>query len=229
MSLFSEYSEFTTRHPAIGRVLAVSADRRQVWKAMLAVVAAIAVNVVIFLVALLIARKLEIGVTTIYRDPTAVGGLPFVTGWASGLGAAAWISGGAVCLFSAFVVRPVSGSLAMLGLLTLAMGLDDLLMIHEEVIPRLGGMEAHLMVVYAILASAWFVFLYAPKTLYGLIFVAAFGALGSSAIIDVVLGPVFDFPETMEGLVEDVGKEVGITLWLIFCLHYAYGEITRRS
>src|SRR5215210_2288155 len=98
----------------------------------LACVFAILINAACLCAAFAIAALYDVRPSVLYRDPSAVTGSKFIIGWFSNLGAVGWFSAATACLFAAsFVHNGSRPSLLLLGVLTLALGIDDLFMIHD--------------------------------------------------------------------------------------------------
>lgn len=159
------------------------------------------------------------------RDPLAVAELrqpeccKVYYGAVSNLGVLIWMSGAAVCLFTAAVVlaqglgaRPVVFMTAA-GLLTGFLAMDDLFLVHENVLPAFGvsepvtyGAYAALGLVY--LAVSWReilnhnVFLLAAAVLF----------LGTSVVIDWL----FHSDHPLRIVLEDGAKLTGISAWVGF-------------
>ncbi|RUY10915.1 hypothetical protein EN991_26400, partial [Mesorhizobium sp. M7A.F.Ca.US.005.03.2.1] len=137
----------------------------------LVVLAAAAINVAMLLAALFVAQIRGLDAWIFYRDPSAAAGVGFYTGWISSLGASLWIGSGAATLFAGLLTR--RWDCTFLGGLTLLLGLDDLLLIHEDVLPIVGIPEIVPMIAYAGAGLFWF-FRLRRKTFDGtIIFVAA--------------------------------------------------------
>ena len=132
------------------------------------------------------------GTLTIQRltvDPSALAGAPAYTGLFSNAGVALWLSCASILLFCARRHR----FLWMPGLLSLLLGLDDGLMLHEELIPQWLGLsdrvvQPGLYMVYAALLGLslrpmrpWM------KEPQFLILLAAMLCLGASIGVDLMI------------------------------------------
>lgn len=89
------------------------------------------------------------------RDP-----LPYYTGWVTGLGVVGWISAATTGVFTGALSwrcgdRTTGRALVLGGLVSAAMGADDLLMFHDGVLAERGVPELVTMGVLAAAAVAW--------------------------------------------------------------------------
>ncbi|MER8826746.1 hypothetical protein NKH73_12085 [Mesorhizobium sp. M0938] len=184
----------------------------------LVIVAAAAVKVVMLLAALFVAQIRGLDAWIFYRDPSAAAEVAFYTGWISSLGASLWIGSGAATLFAGLLTH--RWDCTFLGGLTLLLGLDDLLLIHEEVLPIVAVPEIVAMIAYAAAGLFWF-FRLRRKTFDGtIVFVVAGFLLAMSASIDQ-LGELFPTPGSAVAIAEDAVKELGIFLWAAGAIGYA--------
>ncbi|MBX3171218.1 MAG: hypothetical protein KF760_27665 [Candidatus Eremiobacteraeota bacterium] len=169
------------------------------------------------------------GSLTIQRltvDPSALAGVPPWTGLLSNAGVLLWFSSATVLLFVART-RPGARRVVLLpGLLSLVLGLDDGLMLHEELLPSLAGVH------YTVMQPALYI-LYAALlglSLRGLrsqlrgdscvVLLAAIFCLGGSVAVDMLLDShllsernslVLD--EGLAMWLEDGLKLLGIVAW----------------
>ena len=88
---------------------------------------------------LLVARATGLNPAPLMRDPATMAGLPLGHGSLSILGSMAWIAAAALCLAAHLARMPGMGSIAAL---LLCLGLDDALLLHEEVLPSAGIPQA---------------------------------------------------------------------------------------
>jgi len=162
------------------------------------------------------------------RDPIAVGGLPFYTGFFSQLGFFFWGIAVGVCILGARLAgqglsaedgpRPTLRPLLVAtGALTALLGMDDGLLLHEKVFPKYGIPDQGVLAAYALFMAAYLVVF--ARTFLGLrylLLVTALLAFAISAGIDVLIphkaSPI---------LLEDSAKLVGIVAWLTWCLAIA--------
>jgi hypothetical protein len=145
----------------------------------------------------------------------------------STLGVFGWAMAAGLCALTAAVLaargdRQAGFFLAALAL-TALLGLDDALMIHETVGPRLGVAQNLLLAVYAVLGV---VYLWpARRRLFepgGALLIVAIAGFGVSLGIDVVLSDA----QAWVAVVEDAAKFVGITAWLMFHGSIAFNALT---
>jgi len=137
----------------------------------------------------------------------------------SHLGVLCWFAAGAVCLFAALCAR-LAGSgwrdLALLvagGVLSVVLALDDLLLLHEFVLPGRGVPQEAVLAAYA-LALAGYAWgqrraLLSPA---GALLALAYGCFGLSVGLDIVLHAL----GRSEATWEDGLKFVGIVSWSAF-------------
>ncbi len=160
-----------------------------------------------------------IGVGRFTHDIHHLSGLPYYTGIISNTGIVIWTSASAICLFTYLLLKRsgktgISVSFILNGFwLTTLLMLDDLIMLHEYVIPGYFGIhEVFFFILYGFLA---FRFLYLHKNfilLTNFIYLlAAFAGLGFSLFIDLV---PFYIPARL--VFEDVPKFIGICFWLVY-------------
>jgi hypothetical protein len=165
------------------------------------------------------------------RDPTRVlGGLPWI-GLMSNLGVLIWASAAAICCFGAAVLSERGAErrriefLWVSGVLTAVLVLDDLLQLHEGVVPRITGWpESAIVSVYPILFLAYLA-RYAATILAAewLLLLASAALLAASIGIDAV------FTGERRAFVEDGSKLAGIVLWLAFYARTAQRWLARAS
>lgn len=151
------------------------------------------------------------------RDPVAIAGDPPYTGFLSQIGIFCWAAAAAICLFSAQAVSRVSARqpkefLMVSGILSLALGLDDVFLIHEMFFPYFGILQNAIVLGYAGVFLFYIIRFYALilKTEY-LVLGMAFVFFGLSASLDWLhphgIDPYFW---------EDGAKLVGIISWLAY-------------
>ncbi|MGI9413167.1 MAG: hypothetical protein ACR2PM_05835 [Hyphomicrobiales bacterium] len=143
----------------------------------------------------------------------------------SNLGIMTWIGGAAVCLFSAAVLAMRSGRgtevsfLVVAGLFTAFLAMDDLFLVHENVLPAFGVSEPVTYAAYGALGLAYLVF--ASESIVEhryILFAAACGLLATSVLIDWQVHT--DHP--LRIVLEDGAKLTGIVCWTAFHLDAAW-------
>lgn len=178
----------------------------------------LAVSAVLVGVVLLLHLWKGVPISHLTRDPTAIIGVPFYTGFLSQIGIFFWSASAAVCMFNAKVLSRHSESLKIKrflfvsGLLTLVLGLDDVFLLHEEFFPYFGVPEIVVFVSYAGFVLLYFVRFYSIilKTEYILLWMALV-FFGVSSTLDL-----FNPLNVDSLLFEDGAKLVGIVSWLSY-------------
>jgi hypothetical protein len=147
------------------------------------------------------------------QEPAAAGGLPPWAGVLSTLGGVLMCSAGAVAVVAGAAAGTgsrIAGFLVEVGLLTAVLGLDDLLQLHEAVVPGLTGLpEEAVFGVYGVAATV--VVARHQRVLGGLatvLPVVAVGLLAVSVGLDVL-----DPPLRWRAWTEDSVKLLGIAGW----------------
>lgn len=161
----------------------------------------------------------QISIMELMRDPSATMEVPFYTGLVSNLGILLWSATAAICLFSSLAMRrsanhPEKTSFFLvIGLLTLALTLDDLFLLHERVFPDYLNISEKLVYIAYGLTSlvCWLKFkqLILKTDFFLLLF--AVGFFGFSIVVDRLL----PFSESAI-LIEDGAKLLGIVSWLTY-------------
>lgn len=157
-------------------------------------------------------------------DPTEVTHVPFYTGIMANLGVLLWAAAASICLFISIFLSQMVGKawknfFLISGLLTLFLLLDDLLRIHDEILPVYLGIKGDILgIVYVLLIA---VYLFRFRTLivqYPYEFlVMALGFFGVSVAIDVAPSVLKNlFSQTNIVFFEDGTKLLGIANWLAY-------------
>ncbi len=163
------------------------------------------------------------------RDPLAVAEMKtdcckVYFGAVSNLGVLIWSSATAVCLFAAAMIIGVTGFtrnaifLLTAGLFTGFLALDDLFLIHENVLPALGVSQPATYAAYALVAFGYLAVSYRQilQHRYLLFFVAG-GLLATSVMIDWLI----ESEHVARILFEDGAKIAGISAWAVFHIEAA--------
>lgn len=157
-------------------------------------------------------------------DPTEVTHVPFYTGIMANLGVLLWAAAASICLFISIFLSQMVGKawknfFLISGLLTLFLLLDDLLRIHDEILPVYLGIKGDILgIVYVLLIA---VYLFRFRTLivqypYDFL-VMALGFFGVSVAIDVAPSVLKNlFSQTNIVFFEDGTKLLGIANWLAY-------------
>lgn len=149
------------------------------------------------------------------RDPATMAGMPVWYGALSTLGCMAWALAGALCLATHAARRePAVRTWLLLSGLALALGVDDALMLHEEVLPGAGiGQELVFLAYGAVAALIARDVLTRPADFDVPLLAVACGALAVSIGLDVAV-------EDALVIYEDGPKVFGIVTLAI----WAYGR-----
>lgn len=178
----------------------------------------------------------RVPVPVLMKDPLAVAHeaktcCHFYYGLVSNLGIMIWSAGAAVSLFAAlllfFADRPRAELqfFAAAAAFTSLLALDDLFMIHEDVLPQLGVPEAVTYGLYAAAAGGYFLLSWrAILALRPALMALALALLGMSVAIDVF----FHSENMVRVFVEDGAKFLGISAWTSFHLTAALQVISAR-
>jgi hypothetical protein len=175
-------------------------------------------------------RGISLGKLT--RDPAAINGVHPLVGTLSHLGVLMWCAAGAVCLFSAGLLkgpawRESRRFLIATGCLSMALLTDDLFLVHELLSQRYLGLPES--ATYGVLAAATVAWLvrFRGVILAGewLPLAAALILLALSMLADLVFQDLPRHAEWMY-LVEDGAKFLGIAAWLGYCTRCASMSLT---
>jgi hypothetical protein len=156
------------------------------------------------------------------REPQQVLDGPFYVGSFSNLGGLVWFSAAAILSFAASLKPSERGALILAALLTWAMGVDDIFMLHDRVYPKLYLSEPLL---YALYFGAIGIIVFrfyrqlARSTLVGIAITVLFWGLGAG---------LDQFFNNVGGqLAEDGSKFIGIAVWAAAWIRQAYLDITQ--
>ena len=167
------------------------------------------------------------------QEPAAAGGLPPWAGVLSTLGGVLMCSAGAVAVVAGTAAGTgsrIAGFLVEAGALTVVLGLDDLLQLHEAVVPGLTGLPEE--VVFGVYAVAATVVVARHQRVLGnlatVLPVVAVGLLAVSVGLDVL-----DPPLRWRAWTEDSVKLLGIAGWSTSLVTWAFaagrGASRRRA
>jgi len=157
-------------------------------------------------------RNISYGELT--RDPNAIHNSPKYIGLLSQTGMIFWFATAGVLLFGALFVqqnnydKKVFFFLSNAFSLTLFLGIDDLFMLHDELVHR-GIKETYFYILYVIWLSTTIIFFRSiiKNTLYPLVLVYG-SVFGCSIIIDKLIVEAY--------LIEDMLKFIGILNWSFY-------------
>lgn len=169
-----------------------------------------------------LAWRAEISLSTLTRDPAAVGGLPWHTGLLSTAGVLIWGVSSGVAIFVAVAHGgPSRMMLVGCGTLGLTMAVDDALLLHEKALPALFGSGAEY-AMYTMYAFAAVLVLTASRNAWfdrgWLLMLGSIALFGVSLLNDLLLHlPTFG---------EDAVKFLGILGWSAGLLIRAFDVAT---
>ncbi len=175
-----------------------------------------------------------IPMSELLRDPNATAydaqnRVMFYRGTISSEGILLWWAAASVYAFAAYLYRPRSGIAAFspprvflgyMAVLTGLLALDDLFMIHEELLPvHLGIPEVSVYVLYGVLVVGLAMFVLVLLNTDFLVLGLALGFFAFSMVTDMgLLHALVSLPDGAFLLVEDLTKMLGIVCWFIFSL-----------
>lgn len=166
------------------------------------------------------------------RDPAAAGGLPPYAGFFSHLGVLAWWGAAVACGLAALVARlgpglpsPLADAAAAGGGLSAVLALDDLLLVHEALLPLYAGLDERWAL--AAYGTAALAYLWRFRAVHlgretGLL-AASLALLAASLVIDLV---ELDGPKAL--LLEDGAKFAGICAWGLYHVRLAWALLAGR-
>lgn len=169
------------------------------------------------------------------RDPVVLLGGPLYTGWFSQLGCALWFVSVGFCFLSLQLISkdhpmPRMRSFLIYSLaLTTFLGVDDMFLLHDEILPYL-GIKENLIALGYFMAVVVYLLLYFKvilKTQY-VVLGLAFFFLGLSLSLDRLPGQKIFTPGAWQSvLIEDGAKMIGIILWAIY--FYSVAKLTLKK
>lgn len=180
----------------------------------------------IFAVVFLITGALDIPFSDLTRDAAATLEGPWYTGALSNLVVVVSSIGAGIALFAGGLLRSGHGPsprglLNALGIMMLAISADDLLLLHESVLPSLGLSDGLVYVIYVVALAAilWVwrrVILGSTDWIFLLL---AASAMGVSVIVDILIldQRIFDLPFAGE-LIEDPAKILGMVFMAFYLI-----------
>ena len=178
----------------------------------------------------------RVPVPVLMKDPLAVVQLTkicchFYYGLVSNLGIMIWTAGAAVCVFASLVlfskVRPQAEVIFFVAAAAFTgwLALDDLFMIHEDVLPQIGVPENITYAFYAGTAAAYFYFSWRSiLASRPMLMASALALLGTSVAIDVLVHS----ESAVRVFAEDGAKLLGILAWTSFHVTAAFEIIGAR-
>jgi hypothetical protein len=177
---------------------------------------------------LLVSQLTGFQVWKLARDPAEVMGFPPYIGMLSNWSAMLWVSAAAICLFGAAVLKKHAASagafrfMGISGAFSLFLGLDDLFMLHDRVLPKLlNAPEEAFYFLYLIAILAYLV-MFLPRILeYDFLLLGAAVLLFGLSRRTFIILPWLDRFIT----ISDMLKYFGILFWLAFFYRMALQEV----
>jgi hypothetical protein len=205
--------------------------KKQLRSSWLVIVLILAVSTALVGVVLLLHWWKGIPFGTMTRDPLAVVGGAFYTGFLSQVGLFFWSAAAAVCLFCATALsrRPdklaLKRFLVVSGLLTLVLALDDVFLLHEAFFPSIGVPEKLVFSCYAGFVLCYLIAFHSIilQTEFVLLFMAL-AFFGVSIILDLS-----NFSWLDPFLLEDGAKLVGIVSWFSYFFRVGQVAVKREA
>lgn len=191
-----------------------------------AAIVAVLVSATVLFSLILVQDVTSVGSLT--RDPTVTAEEPWYLGAASSLGAIGWATAAAVFGFAALIVRRAEGTgfgpLASAALLSLLLLVDDVFLLHDDILLRVLGSELPVYAAYAVLGGLWLastVRMLEPAT--ALLLATSVCLLALSVVVDVAWASDAD----LRLVVEDGAKFAGIWLWALFAVAFSTAATER--
>jgi hypothetical protein len=195
-----------------------------------------------------IAHFMHIRLYVLLDDPSTTFKYPPYGGLISNLGILVWVATGAICLFTAIIANPQTKQdrkwryfLAISGLLSIWLGIDDLWMVHENVlswfnldgvsthIPRLRMQELFEMIFFGCYALGIGAYIYYFRRVFKqtaiVALAAAFLCFALSIVIDIG-GEIFGI--WGHHIPEETFKLLGIVGWLFYFSWTSYQFLQRQ-
>lgn len=174
--------------------------------------------------ALLLTSTTAVTMRHLTQDPTTVLEGPFYIGALSNLGNVLWTSAATVCLLSALALPSLIDNgwrryLLVSGVFTVVLLVDDLLLVHDEILPRYAGISGELYGVSYVVGMLAFLVGFRRRiaqTNWPLL-AAALACFGVSTVVDLGSSPLGEImAPSFVILVEDGTKILGIGTWLAY-------------
>lgn len=161
-------------------------------------------------------------VSVYLRDPAVVFEYSPFAGIISYVGILATFSAAAICLFASAQSPQDAALLRAIGLFGLLIATDDLLMLHEEVFPKIVGLPERLVLISYFLIAAGIAVLHRVAILRGPTagLILAILLLGGSVLVDILVEY-----SPAEVVVEDGLKFVGLIVWSVYWINRASAAV----
>lgn len=174
--------------------------------------------------ALVVTSQTNVTMRELTQDPTTVLDGPFYVGYVSNLGNILWAAAVAICAFVVLVLQRGDRDgarrfFAWSGLFTAVLMIDDLFLLHDEVLPRHAGISGELYGILYVLSMAAYLVLFRWRLLAAnyVLFGVALMFFGISVVVDLGSSALADVaPSNLVLLVEDGAKVLGIGTWMAF-------------
>jgi hypothetical protein len=206
---------------------AITGQLSKIWKA---IVAGILLSLGGAGFTILVARLTGTPVWVLTRDADSAPWRPPFVGLLSNWDVVLWIAAATICLFSAEIMKQQKAPdvthkfLVVSGIFTLVLGLDDLYMLHDRILPRVLHIpEIFFYILYFLALVAYLVYFTPQLFKYE-------NLLFATAIFFFALSRVFliEIPHISRLSTGDILKYFGIAFWLIFFYRTALHEISAR-
>lgn len=179
---------------------------------------------------LAVAKLREVPVTDLLRDPTATLDGAWYVGMFSTVGVALWAATAAMCLVALAAAPPpqLKRLLVAGAVVSLMLGFDDGLLLHETIKNNVGVPSMVTVGFYAVVALALFVPLsgYIASRADFVVLLVALVGFGISVALDFGGEAGLPTPPLAE-VIEDVAKFLGIAVWAYYFGGVAAGAIRR--
>ncbi|MGH2381895.1 MAG: hypothetical protein ACRDG7_11840 [Candidatus Limnocylindria bacterium] len=174
--------------------------------------------------ALLVTSTTEVTVRQLTQDPTTVLDGPFYVGALSNLGNVLWAAAATVCLLTALALRSLIDAgwrrfMFVSGLFTAVLLLDDLFLVHDEILPRYAGISGELYGIAYVVGMLAYLggFRHRIAQTNWPILLAALVCFGISTVVDLGSSRLSEMAApSIVILVEDGTKLLGIGTWLAY-------------
>ena len=180
-------------------------------------------------VTVLVAELTNNPIWKLAKDPSEVMSFPPYIGMLSNWGVVLWIAAAAICLFSAVLLRQRNGSsatfifFAVSGAFSLVLGIDDLFLLHDRLLPNLLDIsENYFYFLYLLGFLVYLLWFFRQIIKYDYLFFGAALLLFLMSRRVFVTLPFFDQFMTTG----DMLKYFGIVFWLAFFYRTALVEVS---
>jgi hypothetical protein len=195
-------------------------------------------TIILLIIAFWFAHQYNIPFSNLSRDVANAVGAPFYTGFLSNIGAVFWLSTSCVCIFAGIILWNLQKDAENIkyclvsGCFTLLLGLDDLFLVHNIILPRVKIPEIITYTIYVALLIYYLLqtIKLTPSFLSYLLYVALL-CFAISVVLDLDLAFLrFPFLQIANNqfLLEDGFKLIGIINWSIFNITLAH-HLTLQS